>query len=261
MENKSQKEQKNKRIIIEARGLKKHFGGIRAVDDVSFKLYESEILGIVGDNGAGKSTLIKLITGAYKSDGGEVFLNGNRLEIQNTLQLRKLGIETVYQNQGLVENMNAPSNLFLGKEKVKPGLLGRVFKWLDKKFMKDETNELLKKLNIELKNFALPVKQLSGGQQQSVTIARATYWKGKITILDEPANNLGVEEQEKVLNLVRNLRENHNISFIMITHNLEHVFGIADRILVMRNGKIVGDKNVKETTRNEIVSLITGAFV
>ena len=246
-------------IVLEGRSLSKNFGGIRAVDDVSFVLRKGEILGMVGDNGAGKSTLIKIVTGAYKRDSGEVLLKGKPVEIDSTRAARDLGIETVYQSSGLVEVMDAPGNLFLGREALLPGLLGKVFGLIDKKRMRAETKKMLKTLNIEVRNMSAPVQTLSGGQQQRVAVGRAAYWQGEIIVLDEPANNIGVDQQRAVLDLVRQIRDSHGISFIMISHNMEHIFSIADRVIVMRNGRKVGDKRIAETTRNEVVGLITGA--
>lgn len=247
-------------VVLEARHLRKNFGGIKAVDDVSFSLRKGEIVGMVGDNGAGKSTLIKIITGAYRKDGGEVLLNGQPVEIESTRHARELGMETVYQSSGLVEVMDAPANLFLGREKLKEGWLGKYLGMIDKRFMREETRGLLKMLNITVRNLAAPVQTLSGGQQQSVAVGRAAYWKGSIIILDEPANNIGVDQQRAVLELVREIRDRHGISFIMISHNMEHIFQIADRVIVMRNGKKVGDTPLAQTTRNEVVGLITGAL-
>jgi ABC-type sugar transport system ATPase subunit len=247
------------KVVLEARALRKNFGGIRAVDDVSFALRDAEILGIVGDNGAGKSTLIKIITGAYRKDGGELLLNGEPIEIESTRHAREIGLETVYQSSGLVEVMDAPANLFLAREALRPGWLGRLFGLIDKRRMRAETRDLLKTLQIEVKNLNAPVQTLSGGQQQSVAVGRAAYWKGRIIILDEPANNIGVDQQKTVLRLVLQIRDTHGIAFIMISHNMEHIFAVADRVIVMRNGRIAGEKAIAETTRNEIVGLITGA--
>lgn len=245
-------------VVFETRDLRKHFGGIRAVDGVSIKLYRNEIVGIVGDNGAGKSTLIKMISGVHIPDGGSMSLEGRTVQIPDAKFAKQIGIETVHQNRGLVEVLNAPGNLFLGRERIRDGIMGRLFRLMDKKYMKQETISVLKELQIQLKNLNSPVQVLSGGQQQSVSVGRAAYWKGKIVILDEPTNNLGVEEQEKVLNVVRDLRKSSTVTFVMISHNLEHVMGVADRIIVMRGGKVVGERRTSETDRNEIVSLITG---
>jgi ABC-type sugar transport system ATPase subunit len=246
-------------VALEARSIRKNFGGIKAVDDVSFVLRKGEILGMVGDNGAGKSTLIKTITGAYRKDGGEVLLDGAPVEIETTRRARELGIETVYQSSGLVEVMDAPSNLFLGREALLSGWLGRAFGLIDRRLMRDETRDLLGTLNIALRNVSAPIRSLSGGQQQSVAVGRAAYWRGSIIILDEPANNIGVDQQRAVLALIRRIRETHGVSFIMISHNMEHVFDVADRVVVMRNGRKVGDLALADTSRNEVVGLITGA--
>lgn len=249
---------KSNGVVFETNNLEKHFGGIHAVDGVSIKLLENEIVGIVGDNGAGKSTLIKLISGVHQPNGGTMTLLGKPYAPHNAKDAKVNGIETVHQNRGLVDVLNAPANMFLGRERLSEGARGSVFRLLDKKYMREETDSALRALQIKLRNLNSPVRVLSGGQQQSVSVARASYWKGKILILDEPANNLGVEEQEKVLNVIRDLRANSQITFILISHNLEHVFDVADRIIVMRNGMVAGERKTKETTRNEIVSLITG---
>lgn len=248
------------RVVLEVKNISKHFGGIRAVDNVSLQFFNTEIVGIVGDNGAGKSTLIKMISGAYKKDKGEIYLNGRQIENESTKDAINCGIETVYQSNTLVELLNAPSNFFLGREKVKKNFWGKWFGFMDKPAMRRDTAETLKNFKIELRNINSPIKVLSGGQQQSVVVGRAAFWKGQVIILDEPANNLGVEEQRKVLNLVESIRDEYGITFLMISHNLEHVFGIADRIVVMRGGKVVGIRKKSETSRNEIVGLITGAL-
>jgi len=249
----------NENIVIETKSLEKHFGGIMAVNKIDMKLYKNEILAIVGDNGAGKSTLIKTITGVYKKDGGEIYIEGKKVDIRNTRDAKNLGIETVYQDKGLIPVLDASSNLFLGREKMRKNFLGKVFKFLDVWYMREETKNLLKKIGVELKDLTAHVKFLSGGQQQSVIVGRAVYWSGKILIFDEPTNNLGVNEQNKAIELIRNIRDTYKeVSIIMITHNLYHVFKLVDRILVLRNGQVVGERLRAKTTRNEIVSMITG---
>lgn len=244
-------------VVLKAEGLFKNFGGIRAVDDVSLELRKGEIVGIVGDNGAGKSTLIKILTGAHRKDAGKVWLDGAEVDIVSTGQARALGIETVYQSSGLVELMDAPANLFLGREILREGFLGRLG-LIDKKKMREETRELLKLINIEVRNMNAPMHTLSGGQQQSVAVGRAAYWKGKIIILDEPANNIGVDQQRAVLEQIRHVRDTLDIPFIMISHNMEHVFSVADRLIVMRNGRKVGDAPIADLTHNDAVAMITG---
>jgi len=249
----------NNKVVLEIKSLKKNFGGIKAVDDVSMKLHKNEILAIVGDNGAGKSTLIKIITGVYKKDSGEICINGEKVEINNTRDARHLGIETVYQDKGLIPVLDTPSNLFLGREVFQKNILGKLFKFLDYRFMREEAKKLLKLFGIKLKNIHADVSVLSGGQQQSIVVGRAIYWSGKIIIFDEPTNNLGVKEQHKTIALIRRVRDKYNVSIILITHNLYHVFELVDRIIVLRNGKIIGEKMRDKTTQLEIVSMITGS--
>lgn len=248
----------NKKVFLEAKGLSKHFGGIKAVDNVDLKLYEREIVAIVGDNGAGKSTLIKMISGVYKKDKGKIFINNEEVQINDPKDGKNCGIETVYQDEGLIPFLDVASNLFLGREKIQENVLGKLFKFVDYKYMKKETIKLLDKFGIEIKNIDAEVKTLSGGQRQAVTVGRSVYWGKKIIILDEPTNNLGVKEQKKTLDLIKQLRDDYGMSVIIISHNLYHVFEIVDRIVVLRNGMIVGEKIKDKTTPNEIVSMITG---
>lgn len=250
---------RNKEVILETIVLEKHFGGIKAVDKVDLKLYRNEILGIVGDNGAGKSSLIKTITGVYRKDGGEIFVSGKKVEIHNTRDAKELGIETVYQDKGLIQILDATSNLFLGREKLRNNISGKWFKFLDVRYMRKETEKLLSKVGVQLRELIAPVNSLSGGQQQSIAVGRAIYRTGKILIFDEPTNNLGVKEQSKAINLIKTIRETYKeISIIVITHNLYHIFELVDRIMVLRNGRVVGIREKEKTTHNEIVSMITG---
>ncbi len=249
----------NKEVVLETKDLDKHFGGIKAVDKINMKLYKNEILAIVGDNGAGKSTLIKLLSGVHRKDGGEIYIGGKKAEIHNTRDAKAYGIETVYQDKGLVNVLDAPSNLFLGREKLRKGFLGKALRFLDVKFMRKETKELLDRLGIELKELTAQVNYLSGGQQQSISVGRAIYWGGKVLIFDEPTNNLGVKEERKAIELIKTIRETYKeVSVIVITHNLLHVFDLVDRIVVLRNGKLVAEREKDKTSHNEIVSLITG---
>ena len=248
----------NKKVVLEIKGLSKHFGGIKAIDNVDLKLYDSEIVAIVGDNGAGKSTLIKMISGVYKKDEGKIFINNEEVKINDPNDAKICGIETVYQDEGLIPILDVASNLFLGREKIQQNALGKIFKFVDVKYMKKETIKLLDKFRIEIKNIDAEVRTLSGGQRQAVTVGRSVYWGKKIVILDEPTNNLGVKEQKKTLDLIKQLRDDHGMSIIVISHNLYHVFELVDRIVVLRNGKIIGEKIKDKTTPNEIVSMITG---
>lgn len=250
---------KNKRkVILEVKGISKHFGGIKAVDDLDLKLYEGEIIAIVGDNGAGKSTLIKMISGIYKKDRGKIYIDGSEAKIENAIDARNYGIETVYQDQGLVQNFNASLNLFLGREKVFNNFIGRIFKMVDYRFMRRETKKMFDMIGIDIKDIYADVEQFSGGQKQSVVVGRAVYWGGKILIFDEPTNNLGVKQERRVIDLIKKVRKEYGVSIIIISHNIAHVFELVDRIIVLRNGKVVGEKEKAETNTNEIISMITG---
>lgn len=247
------------KVKLELKGISKHFGGLKANDDISFKVREREIVAIVGDNGAGKSTLIKIISGVLQKDSGEIYVNEEKVNIIDIASARKYKIETVFQDNTLIKNFDAAANLFLGREKFGKNIFGRVFKFLDFMNMKKEVKNLLNTLSIELDNINSPVNDLSGGQQRSIEVGRAVYWGGKIIIFDEPTNNLGVEQQQKVLSLIKRLRDEFGVSIIVISHNLRNVFDIADKIIVLRNGKKLMEKIKTETTENEVVSMITGA--
>ena len=246
------------RVVLEVKNLSKYFGGLKAVDGVDLKLYEKEIIAIVGDNGAGKSTLIKTISGVYKKTGGDIFINGELVEINSTIDSRKNGIETVYQSEGALDSFDAPANLFLGREKLLDNFFGRIFKIMDARYMKNETVKLLERVGVKVKNIAADISDLSGGQRQSVVVGRAVYWGGNILIFDEPTNNLGTTQQDNVIRLIKRIRDEYNVSIIIISHNISHVFELVDRIVVLRNGKIVGERIKKDTNPNEIVSMITG---
>jgi ABC-type sugar transport system ATPase subunit len=248
-----------KKVILEIRGFNKYFGGIQAISDIDLKIYENEIVAIVGDNGASKSTLINCISGVYNADSGKIFINGEESEVHNPTDSQRHGIETLYQSEGLIPSFDTPSNLFLGREKLRDNLLGNWFGFLDRKHMKRESESLLNKFQIEVKDLTTEVNNLSGGQRQAVAVGRAVYWGKNIVILDEPTNNLGVNEQRNTINLIRQLRDDYNMSVIIITHNLFHVFELVDRIIVLKNGRKVGERIKEETTTQEIVTMITGA--
>ena len=246
------------KIVLEVKKLSKYFGGLKAVDGVDLKLYEKEIIAIVGDNGAGKSTLIKTISGVYKKTDGQIYINGKEVDITSTIDSRRNGIETVYQSEGALDSFDAPANLFLGREKLLDNFLGRVLGIMDTKYMKKETVGLLKKVGIEVKNISADVSELSGGQRQSIVVGRAVYWGGNILIFDEPTNNLGATQERNVISLIKRIRNEYGVSVIVISHNIAHVFELVDRIVVLRNGKKVGERLKKDTNPTEIVSMITG---
>ena len=248
----------NNEYILEAIGIKKHFGGVYALDDVDLQLKHDEILGIVGDNGAGKSTLIKIISGALKRDEGEIYFEGKKVKIDNPKDAHNHGIETVYQNLSLVDLQSPSFNIFLGRE----AHYGRILKYLgllNDRWMLKETINLMDKLKVNLGNLRRPVREYSGGQRQAIAISKAVYWGTKIAILDEPTAALGVNESKKALELIKLLKEKSHMSVIIISHNMQHVFSIVDRIMVLRRGKLITVQDVHDVTATDIIKHITGA--
>jgi simple sugar transport system ATP-binding protein len=246
--------------LLEVRNIKKNFGGVEALKGVSFELFENEILGIVGDNGAGKSTLIKIISGVYKQDDGEIYFKGEKVDINNPTDAKKIGIETVYQDLALVDELDVPANIFLGREETFFGKFGKAIGLLNKKKMYVDSSRLLEKLKVNIQELYSSVRYLSGGQRQAVSLSKAVFWGKRIVILDEPTAALGVKEANNALVLIRTLKA-HNISVIVISHNLQHVFAVVDRIMILRRGENVGIVNAHDTNANDIVSMITGAEV
>lgn len=244
---------KNDNKILEAKSINKRYGGVIAVDNIDMYLRKKEILGIVGDNGAGKSTLIGILAGAIKGDSGDIFIEGKKVEINEPADAKKLGIETVYQHLGLIDELNVPANIFLGREITNKG-------FLNEKLMLKKSSELLDKMGIKISDLKRDAKYFSGGQKQAISLSRSVYWGKKIVILDEPTAALGVKESKKILDLIIKLK-GHGLSAIVISHNLQHIFNIVDRIMVIRRGKKVGEREVHETDADEIVKMITGANV
>src|SRR5216683_3626717 len=244
------------RPILQVKDLYKHFGGLVAVDHVSLDIHPGEVVGLLGDNGAGKSTLIKMISGAYKPDGGHLLLNGEVVSFATPLEARRRGIETIYQDLALCENLDASANIFLGREKMRHQL--GIFRVLNRSYMLSESRQVLDQLDIQIPELRNPIRQLSGGQRQAVSIARAVYWKASLMIMDEPTAALGVPEQLKVLELIRTLRS-QGVPVILISHNMQDVFAVADRAIVMRRGSKSGERRISETNENEVVGLMVGA--
>ena len=238
--------------LLQMKGILKSFGAVQALDGVDFELYPNEILGLVGDNGAGKSTLIKIIAGVLMPDAGEIFLEGRRVHFRSPHHARDLGIETVYQDLGLLDTLDVPKNIFIGREPR------TAFFFYKMKEMIRRTKSILDSLHIEIPSTTREARLLSGGQRQAIAVGRAAYWGHKIVILDEPTAALGVEESMKVIELAKMLKS-RNVSVIMISHNLEHVFKVADRVIVLRKGKRVADRQIRDTSGDEIVRFITGA--
>ncbi|MFO1047532.1 MAG: ATP-binding cassette domain-containing protein [Geminicoccaceae bacterium] len=243
--------------ILAVRGLTKRFGGVTALSDVGFELRRGEVLALAGDNGAGKSTLIKAISGVHQPDEGEIVYRGERVTLRNPRHAREIGIETIYQDLALADNLDVGANIFLGREPQAP-LFGFVPR-LDRRRMRDAAREVLTPLDVDLeeKKLGLPVRALSGGQRQAVAIGRAIFWKAELLIMDEPTAALGVPEQRKVIELIRSLRR-QNVAVIFISHNLVDIFAVADRILVLRRGLAAGERRPEASSHDEIVRLMVG---
>ena len=235
--------------LVELRNIEIAFGGIKAVDDVSVDLYPGEVVGLLGHNGAGKSTLIKCLSGAYKKDAGEVLINGKSVEINNPRDARSYNIETIYQTLALADNLDAASNLFLGREIVtKSGML-------DEAKMEAETRKIMARLNPNCRKFNEPVSALSGGQRQSVAIARAVYFNAKILIMDEPTAALGPHETQMVAELIQELKK-QGLGIFLIDHDVHAVKQLCDRAAVMKNGQLVGVVKVDEVTEDDLLAMI-----
>lgn len=244
--------------VLQARNISKRFGSVTALEHVDFELYPDEILALVGDNGAGKSTLIKILSGAYQPDEGEILMDGQPVEMKSPHDARALGIETVYQDLALAPALDIASNLFLGREERLSGPLGAILRTLDKRRMRKQAAEHMASLKIGLRSMRQPVETLSGGQRQGVAVARAVSWGKRVVIMDEPTAALGVKESGMVLDLIRNVKA-RGVPVILISHNLPHVFEVADRIQVMRLGRRTGIALPGKNTMDDVVALMTGA--
>jgi simple sugar transport system ATP-binding protein len=243
--------------LLEVRNVQKHFGRVVALREANFALRPNEVHAIVGDNGAGKSTLIKIISGVFPADGGEIAINGRPVTIANPREARELGIETVYQDLALADHLDAASNLFLGREVLRPAPLSW-FGFLDKRTMRRRAQEEMRRLKIGIQSVDQPVLRLSGGQRQAVAVARAIAWGTQIVILDEPTAALGVRESSMVLELITEVRS-QGVAVVMISHNLPEVFAVADRITVLRHGRTIVSLDKTETSLDAVVGMMTGA--
>lgn len=244
--------------VLSVRNLVKRFGGLTAVNDVSLEVGRGEVVALLGDNGAGKSTLIKCISGVHQPDAGEIWFGGRQQRFATPIAARGEGIETIYQDLALAQNLDVPSNIFLGRE-AKKSYLGGLVKTLDDKKMLREAKSGLDALDIQFPSLTQPIDSLSGGQRQAVAIARAIYWNARLMIMDEPTNNLGVPEQQKVLELIGRLRD-QGVPVILITHTLPDVFAVSDRLIVMHRGRKVAEKRTAQTNTNELVQYMVGAL-
>jgi len=244
-------------LVIE--NITKSFGAVQALQGISFTVDRGEVVALVGDNGAGKSTLAKILSGLYPPDSGRFFLDGQPCQFYSPAEARAAGIETVYQDLALVEQLDVAENVFLGKEYIHGGVLGQWIGWLDRNRMRRETSSALNQLHIKIPAPTLPVRRMSGGQRQCIAIGRALIWGRKLLIMDEPVAALGVDETEQVLQMIEKLRDSQGFAFLVISHNMQHVYRIADKIVVLRQGKHRITLHKEETTMQEIVAYITGA--
>jgi D-xylose transport system ATP-binding protein len=235
--------------LVEMTDISIAFGGIRAVDRASVTLHRGEVVGLLGHNGAGKSTLIKILSGAYKRDAGEIRINGEAATINNPRDAKGYGIETIYQQLAVADNVDAAANLFLGREMTTP--LGT----LDDAAMESKAREVMGRLNPNFRRFKEPVKALSGGQRQSVAIARAILFNARILIMDEPTAALGPQETAQVGELIKQLKSD-GIGIFLISHDIHDVFDLADRVVVMKNGQVVGQAKTSDVTKDEVLGMI-----
>src|SRR5580692_10161730 len=238
----------SERPILQVESVSKRFGGVHALENVSLDLFPGEVLALAGDNGAGKSTLIKVISGVHHADEGKMRYNGAEVTFENPQKAREQGIETIYQDLALADNLDVGANVFLGREPMK-----RVFglQVLDRKKMRIEAADALRVLDIRINRFDLPLRSMSGGQRQAVAIGRAIHWKAKVLIMDEPTAALGVPEQRKVMEIIAKLKKN-GVGVIFISHNLIDIFQVSDRILVLRRGEKVGERLISQTNHDEV---------
>ena len=244
--------------LLSLRGIVKHYGPVHALDGVDFDLFPGEIVGLVGDNGAGKSTLVKVMSGAIEPDSGTILFEGTKVAIRSPLEARAIGIETVYQDLAVVPWLDVEANLFLGREITGTRWWNR---WLlDKQAMRREAATHIASLQVGLKSVRHPVGLLSGGQRQSVAVARAISWGRKVVIMDEPTAALGVRESQGVLDLIKRVK-GRGIAVVLISHNLPHVFEVTDRIFVLRQGREAGNLVTGAAHVSEVVGLITGVHV
>ena len=241
--------------ILKAENVSKHFGGVQALDKVSRDVFPGEVVALAGDNGAGKSTIIKAISGVFSYEVGDILLDGKRIAFATPQEARDNGIETIYQDLALADNLSIGANIFLGREPMK-----KLFGFLpviDRQKMADVAQETMRRLDFHVERLDAPVVAFSGGQRQAVAIGRAMYWNARLVIMDEPTAALGVPEQRKVISLIQSLKAEGK-GIIFISHNLGDIFEVADRIVVFRRGENAGERKPKETTGDEIVRMMVG---
>ncbi|MDT3377750.1 ATP-binding cassette domain-containing protein [Labrys portucalensis] len=241
--------------LLDIRDVSKHFGGVTALNGVSLQLNAGEVVALAGDNGAGKSTLIKTISGVYQADGGEIRLKGDVVKFATPEAARGHGIETIYQDLALADNLSIGANIFLGREPMTKAF--GFLPVLDRKKMAKAAQETMAQLDFHVTRLDAPVGNFSGGQRQAVAIGRAVYWNAQVLIMDEPTAALGVPEQRKVVSLIKTLKAQGR-GIIFISHNLQDIFAVSDRIVVLRRGTLAGERKIAETNHDEIVKLMVG---
>jgi simple sugar transport system ATP-binding protein len=244
--------------LLEARGIVKSFGRVRALRGADFHVYPGEVVALIGDNGAGKSTLVKTLSGVHPPDAGEILFEGKPVELHTPEDARVLGIETVYQDLALAPDLESAANLFLGREQMRPGLLGRLG-FYDSSAMRQKTKEAFTTLGVGVQDVEAPVANFSGGQRQGVAVARAVTWASKVVFMDEPTAALGVVQTRKVLELIRRVRDT-GLSVVLISHNMPDVLAVSDRVEVLRLGERVAQFTTSEVTMETLVGAMTGAI-
>jgi len=245
--------------LLQAKGLIKTYGHVQALRGADFEIYPGEIVALVGDNGAGKSTMVKALSGALQPDGGEILIDGEPVHLNSPVDAQRHGIETVYQDLALATDLDGSSNLFLGREKFRGGPIGRAIGLLDKKGMRAEARSAFAELGVDLQNAESPVMNLSGGQRQSVAVARAVAWANRLVFLDEPTAALGVVQTARVLDVVRRIRDK-GVAVVLISHNMPEVLQVADRAEVLRLGRRVAQLKMEGATVADLVGAMTGAL-
>jgi simple sugar transport system ATP-binding protein len=241
--------------LLEVRHLRKHFGAVQALKDLSMTVRRGEVVAVAGDNGAGKTTLIKALSGVYAPTGGEILLDGAEVRFASPQEARARGIETIYQDLALADNLTIGGNIFLGREPMRRafGLLPVI----DRRAMAEAARATMARLDFHVSRMDAPVSAFSGGQRQAVAIGRAVYWNAQLLIMDEPTAALGVPEQRKVISLIRQLREQGR-GVVFISHNLQDIFAVSDRIVVLRRGIMAGERRIEDTSHEEVVRLMIG---
>jgi D-xylose transport system ATP-binding protein len=243
--------------VLEMRGISKRFGAVRALSGVDFEVYRGEVVGLVGDNGAGKSTLVKIIAGTYQPDSGRYIFEGEEVSVNDPRQATNLGIQTVYQDLALCDNLDVVANLYLGREETQPVIPG-LFDSIDEITMEQRALRFIRDLHVSIPSVRSRIATLSGGQRQSVAVARAVMWNSKVVLLDEPTAALGVDQTRQVKDLILRLR-NQGLGIVVISHNLADIFDVSDRIIVLRLGRRVATFNTHVSNAEQVVAAITGA--